>query len=200
MKGGLIDEAIAWCSEQQVCVPDPAPLPPERQSAAPQQDLKVEELYRSHSARLLRRFARGGAGDDARDLVQEAFYRLTRLGSDRLRSVQKAEAYLTRIASNLLYDRAKAARRHASVLHEPFDEERGRGHDQQRLLEQRDLLKRLEEAMLKLKPRTREIFMAHRLDGLSYAEISERTGLSIKGVEKQMCKAIAQLDRTLHRP
>jgi RNA polymerase sigma-70 factor (ECF subfamily) len=41
--------------------------------------------------------------------------------------------------------------------------------------------------------------MAHRLDGLSYAEIAARTGLSIKGVEKHMCKAIAQLDRSLHR-
>jgi RNA polymerase sigma-70 factor (ECF subfamily) len=61
------------------------------------------------------------------------------------------------------------------------------------------MLRRLEAAMLRLRPKTREIFMAHRVHGLSYAEISERTGLSIKGVEKQMAKAIVQIDRILDR-
>jgi RNA polymerase sigma-70 factor (ECF subfamily) len=41
--------------------------------------------------------------------------------------------------------------------------------------------------------------MAHRLDGLSYAEIAEQTGLSVKGVEKQMSKAIAEITRMLDR-
>ena len=49
--------------------------------------------------------------------------------------------------------------------------------------------------MRSMKPKTREIFMAHRLDGLTYAQIAERTGLSIKGVEKQMSRAMAQLLR-----
>lgn len=61
------------------------------------------------------------------------------------------------------------------------------------------MLRRLEAIMLKLKPRTRAIFIAHRIDGLSYAEIAERTGLSVKGVEKQMSKAIAHIDRMLDR-
>jgi RNA polymerase sigma-70 factor (ECF subfamily) len=71
--------------------------------------------------------------------------------------------------------------------------------DQVAVLESRDTLRSLEMAMSKLKPRTREIFVAHRLDGLSYAEIASRTGLSIKGVEKQMSKAIAKIDRLLDR-
>jgi RNA polymerase sigma-70 factor (ECF subfamily) len=199
VKGSLIDETIVWCSEQQVWVPSECPPPPKDKATAVEPDHAVEALYRTHSPRLLRRFARSASTDEARDLVQETFYRLVRLGSEKFQSVQRAEAYLSSIAGNLLRDRAKAARRHSAALHEPLEEERLHGHDQQRLLEQRDLLNRLEQAMLKLKPRTREIFMAHRLDGLSYAEIAERTGLSVKGVEKHMCKAIAQLDRSLHR-
>jgi RNA polymerase sigma-70 factor (ECF subfamily) len=41
--------------------------------------------------------------------------------------------------------------------------------------------------------------LAHRIDGFTYAEIAERTGLSVKGVEKQMSKAIAKIDRLLDR-
>ena len=65
--------------------------------------------------------------------------------------------------------------------------------------EARDTLRRVEAAVLRLRPKTREIFMAHRVEGLSYAEIAQRTGLSVKGVEKQMSKAIAAIDRTLDR-
>jgi RNA polymerase sigma-70 factor (ECF subfamily) len=86
-----------------------------------------------------------------------------------------------------------------TASHFPADEGALVGIDQQRLLESRDMLTRVEAAMLKLRPKTREIFMAHRIDGLSYAEIAERTGLSIKGVEKQMSKAIAQIDRMMDR-
>jgi RNA polymerase sigma-70 factor (ECF subfamily) len=46
-----------------------------------------------------------------------------------------------------------------------------------------------------LKPITRQIFLAHRVDGYSYGEIAERTGLSVKGVEKHMSRAIAHIDR-----
>jgi RNA polymerase sigma-70 factor (ECF subfamily) len=83
--------------------------------------------------------------------------------------------------------------------HVPADDATLVGIDQQRLLEARDMLQRVEAAVLRLRPKTREIFMAHRVEGLSYAEIAQRTGLSVKGVEKQMSKAIAALDRMLER-
>ena len=41
--------------------------------------------------------------------------------------------------------------------------------------------------------------MAHRLDGFSYAEIAEHTGMSVKGVEKQMSRAIVELRRLMDR-
>jgi RNA polymerase sigma factor (sigma-70 family) len=84
-------------------------------------------------------------------------------------------------------------------LHVVADEQSLAGLDQHRLLESRDMLRRLDAAMMRLRPKTREIFMAHRIDGLTYAEIAARTGLSVKGVEKQMSKALVQLDRMLNR-
>jgi RNA polymerase sigma-70 factor (ECF subfamily) len=37
------------------------------------------------------------------------------------------------------------------------------------------------------------VFLAHRLDGMSYPEIARCTGLSVKQVERQMAKAIYKL-------
>ena len=162
--------------------------------------LCLDTLYREESPRLLRALARKTASrEDARDLVHEIFCRMVRLGSAGSLRLERPQAYLSRIATNLLRDRAKHAARHMTANHVAADEATLAGIDQQRLLESRDMLTRVEAAMLKLRPKTREIFMAHRIDGLSYAEIAERTGLSIKGVEKQMSKAIAQLDRMLDR-
>ena len=166
-----------------------------RDSEAP----SIEELYREHSPRLVRSIARRTSRDEALDLVQDIFLRIARLGVSGLQRLDRPEAYLSRIATNLLRDRKRTAVRHHSDRHVTVDEQSLPGTDQQQLLESRDMLRRMEAAMLKLRPITREIFMAHRIDGLSYAEIAERTGLSVKGVEKHMGKAIAQLMRTRRR-
>ena len=110
---------------------------------------------------------------------------------------ERPQAYLSRIATNLLRDRAKRAARRMQGRHIPADDAVLVGTDQQRLLEARDTLQRVEAAVLRLRPKTREIFMAHRVEGLSYAEIAQQMGLSVKGVEKRMSKAIAALDRVL---
>lgn len=173
--------------------------PPVGAPSPAEADRRLTELYRTESPKLVRMFSRRTRNpDEADDLVQDVFFRFARLRQHAF-SLEKPQAYLRRIAANLLKDRAKAAVRHSDDLHVVVDEETLPGIDQQRLLESRDMLRRLEAAILMLRPRTREIFLAHRIEGLSYAEIAERTGLSIKGVEKQMSKAIFQLDRLIHR-
>ena len=179
--------------------PLPEPLPQQDDVRAAGTDSHLADLYRAESPRLVRILSRQtGDRDEAQDLVQDAFFRLARLGGQG-RLLEKPQAYLRRIAANLLKDRAKSAARQSVTLHVVADEESLPGLDQHRLLESRDMLRRLEAAIMRLRPRTREVFMAHRVEGLTYAEIAERTGLSVKGVEKQMSKALVQLDRLLHR-
>jgi RNA polymerase sigma factor (sigma-70 family) len=161
----------------------------------------LETLYRKESPRLIRMLARRVASrDEAQDLVQEAFARLARLGAGESRHIEQPEAYLGQVARNLLRGRARAEARRAPHLHVVADENRIAGHCQQSHLEHRDMLARLEQVILRLKPKTRAIFLAHRVHGMSYAEIAKRTGLSQKGVEKQMAKAIAQVGRLMDRP
>ena len=161
--------------------------------------IRVQQLYEEHSPSLVRQLTRKtGCRELARDLVNETFLALMRMAPGNLYRIEQPEAYLRRASTNLLrrWGKAEAFRAGAApsldLVADPLV-------DQVAVLESRDTLRRLEHAMGKLKPRTREIFIAHRIHGFTYAEIAERTGLSIKGVEKQMSKAIAKIDRLLDR-
>lgn len=184
-------EAEGPCCGAREC--DCPPHPSQGDHAA------FDTLYRSELPKLVRSLARRTANrEDALDVAQEAFSRMARLGL-RLGAVERPAHYLRRIATNLLRDHARAAERRPVELALPVDEVALATEDPHRLLEARDSLLRLEAALLKLKPKTRAIFIAHRVNGMSYAEIARQTGMTTKGVEKQMSKAIAALDRLVDR-
>ncbi len=172
------------------------PLPPD-DHAAPTDDEAMAVLYRAEQPRLINALRRGRSIDQAADLVQQAFLRFVGLGTGRRSAIAAPSAYLRQTAINLSTDAARAAARHSAARHVPDDSIDLEGPDQIAQLEARDMLNRLEIALQRLKPRTREIFLAHRLDGYSYIEIASKTGLSVKGVEKHMSRAIAYIDRVL---
>jgi RNA polymerase sigma factor (sigma-70 family) len=161
--------------------------------------VRLQELYREHSVSLVRQLTRKtGCRELARDLANETFTRLLRMAPGNIGRIEQPEAFLRRVSTNLLRDwgRAAALKQRSQLTLEIASDQQ---LDQVAVLESRDTLRRLEQAVSKLKPKTREIFLAHRLHGFTYAEIAERTGLSVKGVEKQMSKAIAKIDRLLDR-
>lgn len=163
--------------------------------------VELELLYRNEQHALVRFFTRYRASrDDAQDLVQETFLRLARVDLDAPGRLLRPAAYLRKIARNLLLDRAKAARRHAIDAHLCSDDVPLAGADEQGRLEARDSLTRLEAAIKRLKPKTREVFLAYHLEGLGYAAIAARTGLSVSGVEKQMGRAFDEIHRLTGLP
>jgi len=187
----------------ETCPPLPAPrvdagdpLPPDDRGTSGLPP-SLGEFYHSHAPRLFRFFARRAERQDAGDLVQESFTRFAnaRRGGD----IDRPEAYLNRIATNVLRNRAKTALARSLASHIPADDIPLAGHDPVAALEARDQIERLQKALTSLPPKTREIFLAHRLDGFSYKAIATQTGLSLKGVEWHMTKAIAHLDRLLRR-
>jgi RNA polymerase sigma-70 factor (ECF subfamily) len=66
-------------------------------------------------------------------------------------------------------------------------------------LDDAELLRRLDRAMRTVPRQTREIFRAHRLDGLSYRAIAQRTGLPVRDVERHIARATLAIHRALHR-
>ena len=173
------------------------PLPPDDRVhlAAP---TPIEDLYRDQRPSLLRFFRRRASDDLAGDLVQRVFTRFAALSPERRADIVNPAGYLQRSAANLVLDDARTELRRGAAFHMSADDIDLLAPDQIAALEARDMLQRLERSMLRLKPRTREIFLAHRIDGYSYIEIAERTGLSVKGVEKHMSQAIAFVDRALN--
>lgn len=58
-------------------------------------------------------------------------------------------------------------------------------------------LERLEQALLSMPRLQREIFLAVRLDDLSYEEIGRRTGLSPRRVERHFARSLYKLSKQI---
>jgi len=59
------------------------------------------------------------------------------------------------------------------------------------------LIQRLQQALASMDSVSRGVFLAHRLDGLSYVEVARRRGLSVAQVEQHIADAILHIDREL---
>ena len=59
------------------------------------------------------------------------------------------------------------------------------------LLELKEFDKKLQKAIADLPGKCRPVFLMNRIDGMTYRQIAENTGVSVKAVEKQMSKALA---------
>lgn len=60
-------------------------------------------------------------------------------------------------------------------------------------LTEAEIIEKLDEGLQRMPKLRREIFLAIRLDDMSYAEIAERTGLSAKQVERHFARSMVTL-------
>lgn len=190
---------IALIGRCDCAVVEPDPLPPLNDHGTVEH-LCLDALYREQRPSLLRFLRRRTSSDRALDIVQQTFLRVADAVATRSHPIANPVGYLHRTAANLAIDDARADVRRFSSGHIPVDAVELMAPDQVAALEARDMLNRLEHAMRRLKPRTREIFLAHRIDGFTYVEIAARTGLSVKSIEKHMSRAIAVVDRVMSAP
>jgi RNA polymerase sigma factor (sigma-70 family) len=160
--------------------------------------VELDALFRDEGPALLRFLRRRTRyPEDAADLLQETFARFARMSFAE--KLDNPQAYLQRIAGNLLVDRSRAAEHR--LAHVPLDDFQlvDPGPSPLSELEAKELLARLQVALERLRPKTRQVFLLHRVEGQTYERIATQLGISVKGVEKHMSKAIAHLDRGLRR-
>lgn len=159
----------------------------------------LDALYRTHGSRLCRFFARRVGHEEAADVVQEAFARLARILPAARYPIDRPEAFVTTVATNVLRDRARTAARHALRVSQLASEDHLAEDDPHRLVESREALRAVEHALAAMNPRRRRIFWLHRFEDLTYAQIGDEVGMSEKGVKKQMAKALVELRCAVER-
>jgi RNA polymerase sigma factor (sigma-70 family) len=158
-------------------------------------------LVRRYREPLIRYFARRGVpASTAEDLAQETFTSM--FGLANRDHIENEEAYLFRVAANVFGQYVRKRHTHHAQAHVSIDEinidatpaEEPRAD---RILEGKDNFALFKVALAELKPKTREIFLLNRLDGLTYTQIAVRFGLTPSAIEKHMIRALAHLNKRL---
>jgi len=137
---------------------------------------------------------RGGSPDEADDLVQEAWVRLACYERECM-PVRDPEQFLLRTAVNLAIDlrRVQASHGEPVQVHEVVLVDTAPSPEA--VVLGRERLDRASRCLGGMTPRTRDIFLAHRLDGQTYQEIADHQGLSVSAVEKAIARAMMGLTR-----
>ncbi|HAL06866.1 MAG TPA: RNA polymerase subunit sigma-24 [Brevundimonas sp.] len=143
--------------------------------------------------------ARLGGQADVEDVLQELYLKASR--TPETSDIRDPRAYLYRLASNLMMDRWRSTRRAAArdgAWRLAFHGAEASGDvddapSAEATVDARQRLQALVRALDALPEKTRSVFRLHKFDGLSYAEVAEREGMSRSSVEKHMMQALRVL-------
>jgi RNA polymerase sigma factor (sigma-70 family) len=167
-----------------------------------EQDQHLSWVFELERRRLLA-FIRRRIPDeiDAEDLLQDVFYELVE-AYRTMKPIVHAGAWMMQVAKNRITDLFRRGKK--AVV----EEEGGRiladllpspdaGPDA--LYARGVLLAEIEAALGELPPSQREVFLAHEIDGRSFAEISMETGVGVNTLLSRKHYAVKRLRRRLQR-
>lgn len=143
--------------------------------------------------------ARMGVSGDVEDLLQDLYLKVA--GLDPATEVRDSRAFLYRLASNQMMDRWRSGQR--SVARDAAwrlanhavgtTEDMADAPSAEAVVAGRQRLAVLNAAVAGLPDKTRTVFSLHKFEGLSYAEVAARLGISRSSVEKHMMDALRVL-------
>jgi RNA polymerase sigma factor (sigma-70 family) len=148
-------------------------------------------LFRQHRQELLAFAGRHSNHEAAEDLVQEAYLRF--IQHAEIGHIDNPRAYLYRITHNLSADfhrHGQVRARHAGD-EEEIDSVADSQPGPEAAVDAQLRLKRCLNALYALPEVYRHVFLLHRFDGLTYAEIGQALGLPTRTVERYAAKALA---------
>lgn len=156
----------------------------------------LERIYLDHSTRL-KHFARQLVGCPAlaEDIIQESFLRLRQ--AEVTGPISHPKPFLYTTARNLAYDKLRQDRRRGRVF-DPggppaeLDEIPTAEPSPQTLLEDRELLQRIESVLASMPERRRRIFTMRRMSEMSVTAIAVELGLSESTVRNEIKTALLE--------
>ena len=172
-----------------------------------EQNQEIAETVQAERARL-RGFIRKRVPDreDAEDILQEVFYEL--IETYRLmKPIEQVSAWLFKVARNRITDLFRK-RRPESFSGTLSAEDQQDGLQLEDLLPSPDagpealyargvVLDALDEALEELPAEQRDVFVAHELEGRSFNELAEETGLSVNTLLARKRYAVLHLRKRL---
>ncbi len=176
-------------------------------AAMMEQDERIEEALAREGGRL-RSFIRRRVADaaDVEDVLQDVLFELVR-ANRMLVPIEFVTGWLFRVARNRITDLFRKQRPESWTDAGGVDET-----GEPRLLEEvlpspedgpeamamrRALLDELERAIGSLPDEQRAVFVAHEIEGLSFKEIAEETGVNVNTLLSRKRLAVIQLRRRL---
>lgn len=156
--------------------------------AAPSDSLST--LYRDHHGWLagwLRR--KLGNGHDAADLAHDTFLRI--LAARNAAAIEEPRKYLATIAKGLVVDRFRRQSIEAAWLETLAARPEPLAISPETRALILETLLAIDRMLDELGPRAREIFLLAQFEGLTYAAIGERLGISVTTVKKHLARALA---------
>jgi len=168
-----------------------------------EQDRRISDVVERDRSRLLNFIRRRVAEPaDAEDVLQDVFFRLVQ-ANRLLMPIDHITAWLFRVARNRVIDllRKKTPDRFGDVLVADEDDELLQLEEllpsseagPEAAYARRVLLDELERAVLELPEEQRAVFVAHELDGRSFKEIAEESGVSVNTLLSRKRYAIRRL-------
>lgn len=151
----------------------------------------ISRLYEEHFGELSRFLTQHvGCRELAADLLHELFLRLL-ANEQSTADIRHRRGFLFRCARNLAIEAATSPRWRST----PENAVAPTAENEDLLCPERQTsdkqaLERLLVAVMRLPPRCRDAFILHKFDGLTYAEVAERMGISVGSVEKHMARAL----------
>jgi RNA polymerase sigma factor (sigma-70 family) len=154
----------------------------------------LEAVFFENRARLLGFLRHAGAGDQAEDLLQEAWLRLNAASAAGV-EIAEPLSYLFRLLHNLMLDwrrgEIRTRRRDESWADVTGSAHRGVSEEPagERVLIARATLAAAQRTLDALGEPTAGIFRRHRLGGLTQRRIADELGMGLSTVEKHLRKA-----------
>lgn len=141
------------------------------------------------------RYAFGMLADrmEAEDVSQEAFIKAY-YSLAKLENIYAFSSWLTRIVSNLCYDRIQKRKKETAVSGELI-----KTHIANNNIEQVHLHMTIEEAMNKLSPEHREAIILRDVEGYSYDEIAGMINIPLGTVKSRISSARLMLRKEMNR-
>ena len=152
----------------------------------------IEQAFTQRGRRLrsfLQRRVRNQ--DEIADLVQEVYLRLLRVPDSA--TVENPEGYIFAVARNLIKERALLARRFSqSIAHDAPEIEMDLALEPAfgAKIDAEVRVRRVRQVLEELSPKCRAAIVLHYRDGLSYAEIGLRLGISESMAKKYRSQAL----------